>query len=93
MKIALCQPGVTIEIQQSDSSTGISDIIDGTCDIGMASRDLKDSEIEKGLTATVIAMDGITVIVNNDCPINNLTSEQVKDIFMGNAICWSEISQ
>ncbi len=66
-------PGVTIEIQQSDSSTGMSDTIDGTCDIGMASRELKDSEIEKGLTATIIAMDGITVIVNNDCPINNFT--------------------
>ena len=86
-------PGVTIEIQQSDSSTGMSDTIDGTCDIGMASRELKASEIEKGLTATVIAMDGITVIVNNDCPINNLTSEQVKDIFMGNAVRWSEILQ
>lgn len=86
-------PGVTIEIQQSDSSTGMSDTIDGTCDIGMASRELKDSEIEKGLTATVIAMDGITVIVNNDCPTDNLTSEQVKDIFMGNAVTWSEVSQ
>lgn len=86
-------PGVTIEIQQSDSSTGMSDTIDGTCDIGMASRDLKDSEIEKGLTAAVIAMDGITVIVNKDCPINNLTSEQVKDIFMGNSVHWSEITQ
>lgn len=86
-------PGVTIEIQQSDSSTGMSDTIDGTCDIGMASRELKDSEMEKGLTATVIAMDGITVIVNNDCPINNLTSEHVKEIFMGNAVTWSEISQ
>lgn len=86
-------PGVTIEIQQSDSSTGMADTIDGTCDIGMASRELKDSEIEKGLTSAVIAMDGITVIVNNDCPINSLTSEQVKDIFMGNAVTWSEISQ
>ena len=83
-------PGVTIEIQQSDSSTGMSDTIDGTCDIGMASRDLKDSETEKGLTATVIAMDGIAVIVNNNCPIDGLTSEQVKDIFMGNAVAWSE---
>lgn len=83
-------PGVTIEIQQSDSSTGMSDTIDGTCDIGMASRDLKDSETEQGLTATVIAMDGIAVIVNNDCPIDGLTSEQVKDIFMGNAVTWSE---
>lgn len=86
-------PGVTIEIQQSDSSTGISDTIDGTCDIGMASRELKDSETEKGLTATVIAMDGITVIVNNDCPIDNLTSQQVKDIFTGTATSWSQISQ
>lgn len=86
-------PGVTIEIQQSDSSTGMSSAIDGTCDIGMASRELKDSEIEKGLTATVIAMDGITVITNNDCPVNSLTSEQVKEIFMGNAVTWSEISQ
>lgn len=86
-------PGVTIEIQQSDSSTGMADTIDGTCDIGMASRELKDSELEKGLTATVIAMDGITVIVNNDCPVSNLSSEQVKDIFMGNAVTWNEISQ
>lgn len=86
-------PNVTIEIQQSDSSTGMSDTIDGTCDIGMASRELKDSELEKGLTATIIAMDGITVIVNNECPVNNLTSEQVKEIFMGNAAAWSEILQ
>lgn len=86
-------PGVVIEIQQSDSSTGMSDTIDGTCDIGMASRELKDSETEKGLIATVIAMDGIAVIVNHDCPVNSLTSQQVKDIFMGNAIHWSELSQ
>ncbi len=86
-------PGVAIEIQQSDSSTGMSDAIDGTCDIGMASRELKDSEKGKGLTSTVIAMDGITVIVNNDCPINSLTSEQVNDIFTGNAATWSEISK
>lgn len=84
-------PSVTIEIQQSDSSTGMSDTIDGTCDIGMASRELKDSESEKGLTASVIAMDGITVIVNNDCPVNSLTSEQVKEIFMGNVVNWNEI--
>lgn len=86
-------PNVTVEIQQSDSSTGMSDAIDGTCDIGMASRELEDSERQKGLTSTVIAMDGITVIVNNDCPVNSLTSEQVKDIFTGNAINWSDISQ
>ncbi|HCT91514.1 MAG TPA: phosphate ABC transporter substrate-binding protein [Lachnospiraceae bacterium] len=85
--------GVTIEIQQSDSSTGMADAIDGTCDIGMASRELKDSETEKGLTATVIAMDGIAVIVNNDCPLNGLTSDQVKDIFTGNTVNWSDVLQ
>lgn len=86
-------PGVSIEIQQSDSSTGISDTIDGTCDIGMASRDLKDSETEKRLTSTVIAMDGIAVIVNNGCPVEGLTSEQVKDIFTGGAVTWTDIMQ
>ena len=85
-------PGVTVEIQQSDSSTGVTDAIDGTCDIGMASRDLKDSEIEKGVTSTTIAMDGIAVIVNNGNLIDNLTSEQVKNIFMGEVILWSEVN-
>lgn len=86
-------PNVTIEVQQSDSSTGMADAIDGTCDIGMASRELKDSETEGGLTALVIAMDGITVIVNNDCPVNGLTGEQVKDIFTGSAVTWNEVLQ
>lgn len=86
-------PGVTIEIQQSDSSTGMQDAIDGTCDIGMASRDLKASETEKGLTATTIAMDGVAVIVNKESPVNNLTSEQVKNIFTGASSLWSDILQ
>lgn len=89
----LRNPGVAIEIQQSDSSTGMADTIDGVCDIGMASRELKASEEEKGLSATVIAMDGIAVIVNCDCPVSNLTSEQVKDIFTGSAVYWSDILQ
>ena len=84
-------PGVEIELQQSDSSTGMSDAIEGVCDIGMASRALKDSEVEKGLTGTTIAMDGIAVIVNNDCPIEELISEQVKNIFTGEATVWSQI--
>lgn len=85
-------PNVTIEIQQSDSSTGMSDAIDGISDIGMASRDLKDSEIEKGLTATAIAIDGIAVIVNNECTIDDLTAEQVRDIYMGNLTVWSDVN-
>ncbi len=52
--------------------------IEGVCDIGMASRDLKDSELEAGLTPTVIAMDGIAVVVNNESPVTELTSENVK---------------
>lgn len=84
-------PNVTIEVQQSDSSTGMTDTIDGTCDIGMASRELKDSETAEGLTPTVIALDGIAVIVNNDSPVTNLTSAQVKDIFTGVAALWSDV--
>ena len=67
---------VDIEVQQSDSTTGMTSAIDGLCDIGMASRDLKDSELEAGLTATVIAKDGIAVIVNNDSGVEELTSER-----------------
>lgn len=82
---------VTIEVQQSDSTTGIQSAIDGLCDIGMASRDLKDSELEAGLTPTVIAQDGIAIIVNNDSGITELTSEQVKDIYTGNITTWEEL--
>ena len=82
---------VTVEVQQSDSTTGMTNTIDGTCDIGMASRELKDSEIEAGLSSTVIAMDGIAVIVNNDSPVTDLTSEQVRSIFMGEVTTWAEV--
>ena len=86
-------PKMEIEIQQSDSSTGMADAVDGTCDIGMASRELRDSETENGLTATVIAMDGIVVIVNNDSPVTELTSEQVKNIYTGDVVVWSNVLQ
>ena len=82
---------VTVEVQQSDSTTGIQSAIDGLCDIGMASRELKDSELEAGLTATVIAQDGIAIIVNNDAGVTELTSEQVKDIYTGNITTWEEL--
>ncbi|WP_312354108.1 substrate-binding domain-containing protein [Aminipila sp.] len=84
-------PNATIEIKQSDSTTGMTSAVEGICDIGMASRELKDSEIEKGLKATVIAMDGIAVIVNNDFIVDELTSEQVKAIFTGEVTNWSEV--
>lgn len=84
-------PNVTIEVQQSDSSSGMADAIDGTCDIGMASREVKDSELSEGLNATVIAIDGIAVIVNNNSIVENLTSAQVKDIFTGVATIWGDV--
>ena len=86
-------PQAEIEVQQSDSSTGVSAATDGTCDISMASRELKDSEISKGVQATVIATDGIAVIVNNNSGIENLTKEQVKDIYTGTTTSWSDIAE
>ena len=83
--------GVTIEIQQTGSSAGMTSTIEGACDIGMASRDVKDTEVAKGITGTKIAMDGIAVIVNNDSEIDNLTSEQIKQIYTGEITDWSEI--
>ena len=83
--------GADIEVQQSDSSTGMTKAADGTCDIGMASRALKDSEISNGLTGTTIAMDGIAVIVNNNNALSDITAEQVKSIFTGEVTKWSEV--
>lgn len=85
-------PDVNIEVQMSDSTTGVTSAAEGVCDIGMASRAIKDEEKSLGLTDMVIAMDGIAVIVNNNNPIENLTSEQIKDIFMGNVYTWEEVA-
>lgn len=81
----------SIEVQQSDSTTGMTSAMEGMCDIGMASRELKDSELEAGLTPTVIAMDGIAVVVNHENAVDNLESAQVKDIFTGKVTDWSEV--
>ena len=83
-------PNAEIEQQTTDSTTGITSAIDGKCDIGMASRELKDSELDAGLTPTVIALDGIAVIVNNSNPTDEMTSDQVKSIFTGDALAWDE---
>ena len=83
--------GMTVEIQQSGSGAGITSTIEGVCDIGMSSRDLKDTEIAEGVAATRIAMDGIAVIVNNENSVEDLTSEQIKDIFVGDVTNWSEV--
>ena len=84
-------PNLTIDIQQSDSSNGMKSAIEGLCDIGMASRDLKDSEVEAGLTGITLCMDGIAVIVNTESERSGLTSDQVRAIFMGELTDWSEV--
>ncbi len=81
-------PNAEIVIQQSDSTTGITSVIDGVFDIAMASRELKDSELEAGLKSTTIAIDGIAVIVNLENPTNNLTSEDIKAIYTGEKTEW-----
>ena len=80
----------TIEIQMSDSTAGMTGAMDGTCDIGMASRELKDSEAE-ALTGTVIAMDGIAIIVNNENAVDGLTVEQVNGIYTGEITSWADV--
>ena len=84
-------PDVTIDVQQNDSSSGMKGAIDGIYDIGMASRDVKDSEKEAGLNTIKIALDGIAVIVNKDNTLDAITSEQIKNIYTGSLTKWSEI--
>ncbi len=84
---------VTVEVQQSDSTTGVNSAAEGICDIGMASRDLKDEESGLGLTATVIASDGIAVVVNTTNELEELTSEQVKSIFTGETTEWEALAE
>ena len=83
-------PEVKIEVNQSDSTTGMTNTIEGVCDIGMASRELKEEEL-KELTPIVIANDGIAVIVNKDNTVDELSSDDVKAIFTGEAVTWDEI--
>ena len=87
----LVNPNAEIEIITSDSTTGMNNAIDGICDIGMASRAVKDSEKEKGLTEITIANDGVAVIVNEENPIDELTKEQVEDIYTGEVTTWNEL--
>lgn len=80
-----------IELQESDSTTGVTSTADGTCDIGMASRELKDTEVSLGLKSTVIAMDGIAVIVNKNNPAEDYTVDQIKNIFTGASAKWEDV--
>ena len=82
-----------IEIQESDSTTGMTAAADGTCDIGMASRELEDSEKDKGLTSQAIALDGIAVIVNTQNTRTEITTDMVKKIFTGEVADWNDVTE
>ena len=81
---------VTITYDATGSGTGIEAAANGTADIGLASRALKDAEVEKGLIATTVALDGIAIIVNENCPVDDLTVEQIAAIFTGEITDWAE---
>ena len=81
---------VTITYDATGSGTGIEAVATGTCDIGLASRNLKDAEVEKGLAATTVALDGIAIIVNENCPVDDLTVEQIAAIFTGEVTSWAD---
>lgn len=83
--------GATIELQESDSTTGMTAVKDGTCDIGMASRELKDSEKSAGLTSQAIALDGIAVVVNAKNSISDMTIDQIKSVYTGETTEWSNV--
>ena len=85
--------GAEIEIQTSDSTTGINSTVEGICDIGMASRELTEDETAQGVTPQVIAMDGIAVVVNNSNPMDEMSSDNVKDIFTGAVTTWDEVAK
>ena len=81
---------VTVSYDATGSGTGIEAVSNGTCDIGLASRALKDEEAAKGLTATTVALDGIALSVNENCPVNNMSVEEIAAVFTGAVTDWSE---
>lgn len=85
-------PNVVIDIQATGSTAGVTGPLDGTYDIGMASRELKDSELEAGAVGHVLGMDGIAVIVNPQNPAENITMEQVRAVFVGEVTTWDALN-
>ena len=87
----LKNPNANIEIQTSDSTMGANWVVDNIADIGMLSRNLKESEKQKGLKPKILAIDGLAIIVHNENPVNDLSSENIKEIFLGNIQHWDNI--
>lgn len=84
-------PNVTVTYNPTGSGSGITAVSEGRCDIGLASRSLKDDEKASGLTETVLALDGIAIIVNNSNPVNDLSLEQIAALYTGEVTNWSEV--
>ena len=87
----LANEGVTFTYNPTGSGSGIKAVLDGRCDIGLSSRNLKDSEKEQGLTETVLALDGIAIVVNPENPVEDLSMEQIASIYKGEVTNWSEV--
>ena len=84
-------PNANLEILQSDSTTGVNSTIEGIADIGMVSREVKQSELKKGLKVQVLALDGLAVIVHKSNKLDSISKENVKKIFMGELSEWDKI--
>ena len=84
-------PDITVEVNQLGSSAGIKDAINGTVEIGISSRDLKEKELESGIKEKPIAYDGMSVVINNENPVQNLTMEQIREIYTGKITNWKEV--
>ena len=82
--------GVSVTYNPTGSGAGIEAVSNGSCDIGLASRALTDDEKAGGLTETIVALDGIAVIVNAENPVSDLTLEQIASIYTGAVTDWSE---
>lgn len=85
-------PDASVEVQMSDSTTGVTGALEGTYDIGMASRELKDTEVEAGAVNTVIAMDGIAIVVNLNNLISDIASDKVTKIYTGEITDWTDVT-
>ena len=85
------EPDITVNYSGTGSGSGISGVLDGTCDIGLSSRELKQEEVDQGAVAHVVALDGVAVVVNPKNTVTDLTTEQIADIFTGKITNWSEL--
>ena len=86
-------PSVNIEVQQSDSTTGVNSVLEEICDIGMASREVREAELVSGAAPQVIAFDGIAVIVNKENALDNISRDAVRRIYLGEVTAWSEVAE